>query len=92
MAAKELPPALRLTLRSGTVYYFQHRVLCSAEPHFFAVINANPLHDNILLLAVGASQVAKILERRAGLPSESVVAVEPTDYDGFSKTTADHSD
>lgn len=87
MAEKELPPVLRLTLRSGTVYYFQHRVLRSAEPHFFAVINANPLHDNILLLAVGSSQVAKICERRAGLPDESLVVVEPTDYDGFSKTT-----
>lgn len=39
---------LRLTLRGGSVYYLQHRDLFSAEPHYFVVLNANPLGDAFL--------------------------------------------
>ena len=87
MADHRLPAKLRLTLRSGTVYYFQHRALSSPEPHFFVVVNADPINDSILLLAVGSSKINKVRERRKNLPSECLVFVDPTDYPEFSRTT-----
>ena len=87
MAEERLPPIFRLTLRSGTVYYFQHRGVSSAEPHYFVVLNAAPINDSILILAIASSQVEKVRRRRAGLSAETLVIVEPADYDGFSKAT-----
>ena len=78
---------LRLTLRSGTVYYFEHRGLTSGEPHFFIVLNAEPQSDKVLILAVGSSQIDKVRCRRAGLPPESLVVVDQSDYPDFSKPT-----
>jgi hypothetical protein len=49
MPSPDLPFELKLTLRSGTVYYFEHRGVYSTEPHFFAVINADPLSSNVLV-------------------------------------------
>jgi len=48
-----LPLELRLGLRAGSVFYFQARELSSAQPHFFVVVNVDPLRDELLLLTVG---------------------------------------
>jgi hypothetical protein len=87
MPPPDLPFELQLTLRSGTVYYFAHRGLYSVEPHFFAVINADPRSNNVLIMAVGSSQIAKVQERRKNLPPETLVIVEPAEYPDFSKPT-----
>ena len=87
MESPNLPVVLRLTLRSGTVYYFEHRGLTSAEPHFFIVLNADPQSDKVLILAVGSSQIDTVRRRRAGLPPESLVVVDQSDYPAFSKPT-----
>jgi len=82
-----LPFELRLSLRRGTVYYFQHRGLLSEASHFFVVMNTDPQRDTVLLLAVASSQVDKIRERRRNLPSETLVEVFPSEYEGFTKPT-----
>lgn len=41
---------LRLTLREGCVYYFVERHLTSPEPHYFIVVNSDPLTQQVLLL------------------------------------------
>ena len=87
MAPPDWPPQLQLTLRSGTVYYFSHYGLNSSEPHFFAIINADPLANKVLLMAVGSSRIAKVQERRRGLPPESLVVVDPSEYPDFTKPT-----
>ena len=81
--APEVPLELRLTLRAGTVYYFQHRELTSPEPHYFIVVNTDPLHDQVLLLAVASSKVANVRERRRQMPAETVVEISPTEYAEF---------
>ena len=58
--ASEVPWELRLTLRPGAVYYFQHRALTSVEPHYFIVVNSDPLRDQVLLLAVATSKVESV--------------------------------
>ncbi len=83
----DLPFELQLTLRSGTVYYFEHRGIYSNEPHFFAVINANPRSGNVLIMAVGSSQIDKVKARRKNLPPETLVIVDPSEYPDFSKPT-----
>lgn len=87
MASSSLPFELRLSLRRGTVYYFQHRGLLSEAAHYFVVMNTNPQRDTVLLLAVASSQVEKIRERRRNLPPETLVEVVPGDYAGFTKST-----
>jgi hypothetical protein len=87
MPSPHLPFELHLTLRSGTVYYFAHRGLSSVEPHFFAVINADPRSNDVLIMAVGSSQIAKVQERRKNLPPETLVIVDPVEYPDFSKPT-----
>jgi len=87
MDAPDLPVPLRLTLRSGTVYYFEHRGLLSGQPHFFIVLNADPQFDRLLILAVGSSQIDKVQRRRAGLPPETLVVVDQSNYPDFSKPT-----
>lgn len=87
MTPPDLPAQLRLTLRSGTVYYFDHRQLSAIEPRFFIVINADPLLGNVLIMTVGSSQITKVQERRKGLPPETLVIVNPAEYSDFSKQT-----
>ncbi|NUN93735.1 MAG: hypothetical protein HUU04_08145 [Verrucomicrobiae bacterium] len=87
MGDPALPFELRLTLRAGTVYYFVHRGLFSAEPHYFVVANPTPLTDSVLLLAVASSQVEKIRARRRGMPNATLVTVEPAAYAPFTKPT-----
>jgi hypothetical protein len=82
-----LPFELRLSLRRGTVYYFQHRGLHSDASHYFVVMNTDPQRDTVLLLAVASSQVDKIRERRRNLPPETLVEVAPSEYEGFIKPT-----
>jgi hypothetical protein len=87
MTTLGLPPALRLTLRPGTVYYFEHRKLSSGEPHFFAIINADPQSSKVLIMAVGSSQVEKVRERRRSFPPATLVVVDSGTYTDFSKET-----
>ncbi len=87
MDPSSLPFELRLSLRRGTVYYFQHRGLLSETSHYFVVMNTDPQRDTVLLLAVASSQVDKIRERRKNLPPETLVEVSPGDYVGFTKPT-----
>jgi len=80
-------PTLAFTIRQGTVYYFVHRDLSSAEPHFFVVLNHTPRKDRVLLMAVASSQVEKVKDRatRRNLPESNVVEISPAEYPDFSK-------
>jgi hypothetical protein len=83
----QIPIEIRLSLRQGTVYYMAERGLSSLEPHCFVVLNQNPLGSKILLLLVASSQVEKAQKRvsRKNLPTESLVVIDDSEYDDFSK-------
>jgi len=83
----QIPLEIRLSLRQGTVYYMAERGLSSVEPHYFVVLNHDPLGSKILLLLVESSQVEKARKRifRKSLPPESFVVVDEARYDDFSK-------
>jgi hypothetical protein len=59
-----IDPKLRLTLREGSVYYFTERSLTSTKPHYFVVVNSNPVAQELLLLGVFTSKVAEVKQRR----------------------------
>lgn len=75
---------LRLTLREGSVYYFTHRSLTSPEPHYFIVVNADPLKQEVLLLGVCTSKVAGVRQRRRAFP-ETIVEISPQAFDVLRK-------
>jgi len=87
MPPSDLPFPLNLTLRSGTVYYFEHRSLHTGVPHYFIVINADPQLDKVLIMAVGSSQIEKTKLRRRNMPEETLVEVDPSEYSDFTKPT-----
>lgn len=81
----QVPLEIRLSLRQGTVYYMAERHLTSTEPHYFVVVNADPLGDQILLLTVASSQIDKVKRRCAKEPSSTVVEIKEMDYVDFTK-------
>ncbi len=87
MAEESLPLELRLSLRAGSVFYFQSRELSSPEPHFFVVVNRDPLTTNLLLLTIVTSQLDKVRLRNRERPN-TVVEIEPAEYDEFTKRSA----
>jgi len=75
---------LRLSLREGTVYYFLHHSLTSPEPHYFIVVNSDPLAQKVLLLAVVTSKIDKVkLRRKACL--DTLVELTPEMFDVLTK-------
>lgn len=78
-------PLLNITLRSGSVYYLQHRNMTSPEPHYFVVLNSNPSTSEFLVLLVASSRVDKVKRRRNDLPASTLVEITPADYSEFSQ-------
>lgn len=74
-------------LRCGSVFYFQARELSSELPHFFVVINNDPLGQEILLLTDFTSQIEKVrIRNRERL--HTVVEFGPADYAPLDRPTA----
>ena len=77
---------LRLTLREGTVYYFTERTLTSAKPHYFIVVNADPLAQQVLLLSVVTSKVEEVKRRRADCLA-TLVELGPENFGVLTKSS-----
>jgi hypothetical protein len=75
---------LRISLREGSVYYFTDRSLTSPEPHYFIVVNADPVKQEVLLLGVCSSKVAEVKARRRDFP-ETIVEIVPRAFDVLKK-------
>lgn len=84
MAAGDIDLTLKLTLREGSVYYFADRSLTSSEPHYFIVVNFDPVSQQVLVLGVVTSQVADAKLRRADCP-ETLVEITPATCDVLKK-------
>lgn len=72
MAGAGIDPKLRLSLREGSIYYFTERSLTSPEPHYFIVVNSNPLTQHVLVLSVVTSQVENVKLFRKHCPGTLV--------------------
>ena len=87
MPDERLPAELRLGLRAGSVFYFQSRELTSAQPHFFVMVNREPLHSRLLLLTIVTSNIADVRTRNRSR-METVVEITPREYAEFTKHSA----
>lgn len=83
----DIPPniQIRSTIKPGSVYYFPEETFRSSDPHYFIVINNDPLTDTIVFLVWASSQIKKVKDRRKTCPPETLVEISPTQYSGFPK-------
>jgi len=84
LAGQGIDLKLRLTLREGSVYYFAERHLTSPEPHYFVVVNYDPLAQQVLLLSIITSKVEDVKLRRKACP-ETLVEIAPDTFDVLKK-------
>jgi hypothetical protein len=77
---ESLPLELRLGLRAGSVFYFQSRELTSEQPHFFVVVNRDPIATKRVLLTIITSKVEAV-RRRDRERRETFIEISPADYD-----------
>ncbi len=87
MTGEPLPLELRLGLRAGSVFYFQSRELTSEQPHFFIVVNRDPLGTKLVLVTIVTSKLDKVRLRNRERP-ETVVEITPAEYDEFKLVSA----
>ena len=87
MGNEALPLELRLGLRAGSVYYFQSRELSSGQPHFFIVVNRDPITTSLLLLTIVTSKVDNVRIRNRERP-DTVVEISPKEYNEFKMLSA----
>jgi hypothetical protein len=75
----EIPLNLRLSLKAGSVYYFVDREITSPEPHYFVVLNKNPIRNEILILAIVTSNIDRIRRLRLTAP-QTIVEFGRSEY------------
>jgi hypothetical protein len=78
---------IKLTLKPGAVYNFPEPSFSSSEPHYFVVLNHNPLSDKFLALVCGSSRIEKVKRRRHNCPLSTLVEISPAQYSGFPRHT-----
>jgi hypothetical protein len=84
LAGTGIDSKLRLTCREGSIYYFEERHITSPEPHYFTVVNSDPLAQRVLVLSVVTSQVENVILRRKACP-ETLVELAPDIFDVLKK-------
>ena len=84
MAGGGIDVILKLTLREGSIYYFEERTLTSEQPHYFIVINSDPLSQHVLVLGVVTSKAEETRKRRHDCP-ECLVELGPAELPGVLK-------
>ena len=87
MPDPRLPLELRAGLRAGSVFYFRSRELTSEQPHFFIVVNREPLRSELLLLTIVTSNIADVRTRNR-TRMETVVEITPSEYEDFTRRSA----
>lgn len=81
----DVPPdvAIKATIRPGSVYLFHNESLSSPYPHYFIVVNINPMSEQTIILVWASSQIAKVKKRRQNCPRETLVQIMPDQYPDF---------
>jgi len=76
---------IKATIKPGTVFYFTEETFSSQEPHYFIVLNRDPLSTNVVILVCSSSQIEKVEKRiaRLGLPCETAVKILESEYTSF---------
>lgn len=87
----DVPPEvqIKVTIQTGSVYYFASDQISSEEPHYCVVLNDSPNGDDDLVLVVATSQVEKrqAFVASKSLPQDTLVEVLPSESPIFKKHT-----
>jgi hypothetical protein len=76
---------IKVSIRAGSVYYFAEETHThSDEPHYFVVLNVNPLTDEVLILVNGSSQIDNV-RRRTFEHKGTLVEVTNEEYPCFTE-------
>ena len=80
----DIPPEIQIktTIQPGSVFYFPEETFTSDDPHYFIVINKNPLTDDVLLLVCSSSKIDSVKSRTRHWPGTSILIRQP-EYVGF---------
>ena len=71
------------TIQPGSVYYFSDPRFSLDDPHYFIVINIDPLTDNVLLLLCAHSKVEQIKRIRSHLHPGTTIEIGHQTYNDF---------
>jgi hypothetical protein len=74
---------IKATIRPGSVYYFHHEALSSPYPHYFIVVNIDPISEETIILVWSSAQIATVKKRRQNCPKETLVQIMPKQYPDF---------
>jgi len=74
---------IKSTVRVGSVYYFPEESFSSSEPHYFIVVNLNPIDDSVVILVWASSRISTIRQRRKNYPPTTLVEITPAQYPVF---------
>ncbi len=83
----EIPAEIQIksTIQPGSVFYFSEETFASREPHFFIVLNKQPLTETLLLFVCSSTQIETVKKRRKHLPPATLVVIKKEDYCEFAK-------
>ncbi len=86
----EIPPEVYISvlLKQGNVFYFKEPSFQAETPHNFVLLNSQPTQESPLIFVWATSQVKKVCYFRRREPSNTVVVVNPREYEHFSTDTA----
>jgi hypothetical protein len=73
---------IRLNLQPGSVFHFPYEFFTTDAPHFFIVLNEQPLTDPELVLVHATSKVENA-RRHCGMYPDTLVELTPGDYPEF---------
>ena len=81
----EIPDDIQIksTIRLGSVYYFPEDTFSSPEPHYFIVLNTDPLSDTIIFLVCASSKIDNVKRRRMTCPGDTLIEITPEQYPHF---------
>lgn len=76
---------IKSTIRAGSVYYYaDDSQETSTDPHYFVVLNANPLTDEVVILIHCSSKLENVRRRTAKYPG-TLVEVTQSEYNTFTE-------
>lgn len=70
--------AIKSVLKPGSVFYFIEDSFQSKEPHYFVVLNKDPITENLLLMVNATSNVSDRISwaKKVGLPAATLVEAD----------------
>jgi len=83
----DIPEDVRIksTIRAGSVFYYADSAHgTSTDPHYFVVLNINPLTDEVIILVNCSSRIDKVRRRTRKYPG-TLVEITREEYNTFSE-------